>query len=108
MTMNLINKIVYLAAPYSIGDKEANVKRSITAANYLMDMGAYVFNPLLSHYTDQAQERPPDYWYAFDLVFLERCDVLIFLDGESKGVRAEIEQAEILGMPVIFYNDFLQ
>ena len=106
--MNLINRIIYLAAPYSLGDREANVKRAIDAANHLMDLGAYVFNPLLSHYTDMAQSRPPEYWCQFGMVFLERCDILVWLDGESEGVRAEIARAEALDMPVLFYGDLLQ
>lgn len=106
--MNLYGKVVYLAAPYSIGDKEANVKRAIDVANRLLDMGIYVYCPLLSHYLDQAQGREPDFWYRFDMIFLGRCDALVWLDGESKGVEAEIKYAEILGMPVWRYRNLLQ
>ena len=44
MTLLNLDQVVYLAAPYSIGDKDTNVKRAIAAANTLIDMGYYVYN----------------------------------------------------------------
>ena len=108
MTLHNLDQIVYLAAPYSIGNKEANVKRAISTANTLMDMGYYVYNPLLSHYQDTEKGRPDDYWYRCQMLFLERCDLLVWLDGESKGVLAEIDRARTIGMTVIPFTEFLQ
>ena len=107
--MNIYGKVVYLACPYSIGDKEVNVEIAINATNFLIDLGAaYVICPLLSHYLDKAQPRLTDFWYHYDMTALDLCDVLVWLDGESKGVVAEIARAEELEMPVIFFNDLLQ
>jgi len=47
-----------------------------------------------------------DLWLGYDLKLLRHCDVLavITLDGweDSAGVRAEIDEAERLGIPIVF------
>jgi len=93
-------KFVYLAAPYSIGDKRKNVANSIIVTDKLMNHGATVYNPLLSHFHDAVFNHPPEFWYSYDLKWLERCDCLIWIAGESQGVKAEIEHALKLDMPV--------
>lgn len=94
-------RFVYLAAPYSIGDKDANVRRSIDVAEKLMAAGALVYNPLLSHYHEQYHPHTAEWWYEYDLHWLLICDVLIYLDGESRGVKNEIDSVAWLNIEVV-------
>jgi hypothetical protein len=48
----IVKKRVYLAGPYSTGDKEANVRRAVEAADVLWAAGFSVFLPHLTHFWD--------------------------------------------------------
>jgi hypothetical protein len=97
---DLRNKYVYLAGPYSLGDQAANVHRICVIADKLMDIGAIVYNPLLSHFQQILRPRPTDYWYDHTLRWLARCDVMVYLPGKSKGVLQERTFAKQHGIPV--------
>jgi adenylylsulfate kinase-like enzyme len=98
--MNLTGKYVYLAGPYSIGDQAENVRNMIHYADRLMDMGAIVYNPLLSHFHQIYSPRSKSFWYEQTLKFVAKCDLLIFLPGESRGAEREIQHAKDLWIPV--------
>jgi hypothetical protein len=91
---------VYVAAPYSKGDVEENVRVAITAAHTLMDAGYAPYCPHLSHYMHL--QRPRDYedWMALDFVWLTACNALVRLPGESSGADREVEFAKGYGIPV--------
>ena len=93
---------VYIASPYSIGDKDENVRAQIEVANELMDLGFVPFVPLLFHFQNKLMPRAEKDWLELDLEWLKSCDCVLRLDGESKGADAEVEQAEFLNMNV--YN----
>ena len=44
-----------------------------------------------------------DYWYKYDLEWLEQCDAVFRLPGESSGADNEVARAQELGLP-IFYS----
>ena len=94
---------VYIASPYSIGDKLTNVKKSLEIANILMDKGFIPYAPLLNHFQNEMFPRTETDWLEFDLRWLYKCDALLRLPGESKGADEEVRAANKVGTP-IFYS----
>ena len=103
--MKLKDNYVYLAGPYSIGDQAENVRNMIYYADKLMDMGAIVYNPLLSHFHQIFSPRSQRFWYDQTLKFVAKCDLLFFLPGESRGVEQEIKHARDLWIPTYKIED---
>lgn len=93
---------VYIASPYTIGDTAVNVRRQIDAANELMDMGLLPFAPLMSHFHDMIHHRGWADWMDWCLGWLDACDIVLRLDGESKGADMEVARAKELGIPVCY------
>ena len=103
--------MIYLALPYSHPDKTVMHERFLAAnrqAAKLMQMGLAVFSPI-SHGHPIAQEGalPTDwqYWKAYCEKMMSICTtvVVLQLDGwdQSVGVKAELEVAERLELPVV-------
>jgi len=93
---------VYLAAPYTIGDQALNVRHSLEVADTLLPWFV-PFCPLLSHFWHMIS--PKDYitWLRYSLDWLERCDYVLRLPGDSLGADVEVAHAQKLGIP-IFYS----
>ena len=94
---------VYIASPYSIGDKQENVQRQIDVANELIDIGLIPYAPLLTYYLDQGKNRSYEFWMDYDLYWLSYCDFLIRLHGESSGADREVVYANHIGT-LVFYS----
>ena len=94
---------VYIASPYTKGDIAVNVKNQLDCADELMDLGFVPYTPLYSHFQHMAHPRPYQDWVDIDFIWVEVCDCLLRLPGESSGADNEIQLAEELGKPV-FYN----
>jgi len=94
--------LVYIASQYELGDKTANVERQIEVAHTLMDYGYAFYAPLLMHYLEMFRSRPTDEYMNVDLEFVERCDVLLRLEGRSVGADIEENYARELGIPVVY------
>ncbi len=100
---------VYIASPYLRGDKEENVMRQISAFHILKTHGFVPYAPLLGHYIDRHYPMTCKDWLDFDLEWLEVCDIVLRLDGDSNGADAEVARAHELGIPVYFgIGDFLK
>ena len=93
---------VYIASPYLNGDKEENVMRSINAFHALAVNGHTPFAPLLGHYIDIHYKMDSDWWLEHDLKWLECCDAVLRLSGDSHGADVEVMRAERLGIPVYY------
>lgn len=93
---------VYIASPYTLGDVAVNVKRQLDMADKLMDNGFAPFAPLYSHFQHMAHPRPYQDWIKIDLEWVEVCDCVLRLDGESKGADGEVNYANELGLPVFY------
>lgn len=97
-------KHIYVASPYTKGDQFQNVQRQIACCNELIDKGFIPFSPLLmSVYLHAQVDRSWETWMDIDYAWVEKCDGLLRLEGESTGADREIEHAKSLGIPV-FYN----
>jgi|SRR5215469_6716326 len=93
---------VYIASPYTFGDKEGNVLRSMHAADKLLELGFAPYCPLLNHYQDAMFPRSYEDWLALDLRYLEACCAVIRLAGPSAGAGIEVRHARRLDIPVFY------
>lgn len=91
---------IYVAGPYTKGDVAQNVREAIMAGNNLRALGHTPFIPHLTHFWHMLIPREIDYWYSYDMEWLEQCEAVFRLPGESKGADKEVERAKELGMPV--------
>lgn len=92
--------VVYIASPYSIGNKEKNVRASQCIGNELINNGFCPIIPLLSHYQHIYYPQTYEKWLEMDFEIIKRCDCVLVLPGESKGVDMEIVHAIRNEIPV--------
>jgi len=107
---------IYVAGPYSAYSTnlhdisrlvQKNVDKAIEIGNKLRQKGHIVFVPHLSHYLhihytnkyDMGQE----YWYDYDMSFLNEWANAFFFIGHSRGADMELERAKELKLK-IYYN----
>lgn len=93
---------VYIASAYTVGDQLENVNVQLDMASLLMDIGFVPFVPLYSHYQHMRTPRPYEDWMKLDLAWLDSCDCLLRLTGESSGADTEVAYAESIGIPVFY------
>ena len=107
----LFEGLGYLAAPYThklAAVVEQRMMDLCKADAALMKRGVFTASPLLKHYIVTHETLPTDfeYWQEYSVELMQRCDFLLvlMLDGwdQSRGVLAEIRDAERLGMPVYY------
>ncbi len=91
---------VFISGPYTKGDVALNVRNAIHAADAVLVLGHHPFIPHLTHFWHLVSPKPYEEWLAIDLVWLNKCDCLIRLPGESNGADKEVAEARRLGMPV--------
>ena len=95
-------KHIYIAGPYTKGDMVMNLRAAIFAADKLAQAGHFPFVPHLSHFWHLVCPHNYEFWLEQDFAWLEVCDCVLCLPGESVGVEREIEYAKELGIPVIY------
>lgn len=105
-------KVIYIASPYSNGDKKEMVRVQIDAFNALRDLGYTPIAPLLSHFINEVKPRDWKDWldYDFDLISLSDIVVRIRLKGNngveiySTGADLEEKEARRLGREYYEFN----
>lgn len=90
---------VYVAGPYTKPDPGHNVYNACKAADELLALGFLPFIPHLSHLWHLISPKPYEVWMDQDLGWLNRCDALLRIPGESPGADCEVEFATSLGIP---------
>src|SRR5947207_11029921 len=93
--------LVHIAGPYTQPDPGANTHAVIALASELIDEG--LVTPFVPHLTllwHAVRPRPLDFWYAYDVALLQRCDALFRIPGESSGADMEVEFALKNGISV--------
>lgn len=95
---------VYIAGPYTVGDVAQNVRAAVSVANEVALLGAFPYVPHLSHFWHYLYTQPYTFWMAQDEAWLEQCDLLYRLPGDSRGADAEVQRAQQLGIPVVHGN----
>lgn len=91
---------IYVAGPYTRPDPVVNTSRAIQFGNWLLDRGYRPFIPHLSMYQHFLQERHWQEWLDIDFDWIQKCDVLIRMPGESAGADQEVTLAERSKIPV--------
>jgi hypothetical protein len=96
---------VYIASPYTKpeGSQLNNTIKSFKAYNELLKYGFFPFAPLSSHYIHEQFPQTYDTWLKIDFYWLDKCDCLLRLPGESVGADKELNRMVMAGKPV-FYN----
>ena len=95
-------KLIYVASPYA-GDVEKHVEYAKQACRAVMESGHAFFAPHLLYPSILDDNVPEERQLGIDmgLTMLEKCDELwTFGDHISKGMQAEIKEAERIGIPV--------
>jgi hypothetical protein len=93
-------KTVYIAGPLTQGDVQSNVNLAAAYGHKLLDMGLAPFVPHLAHYMQQLTPRGYEDWMGWCLTWVERCDALLRIAGDSPGADREVARAKELGIPV--------
>ena len=93
-------KKVYVAGPYTKGEIDQNVRNAVLAGDKVARAGYAVFIPHLSLLWGVICPHDWKFWMAQDLCWLEACDCLLRLPGESVGAALEVYRAIELGIPV--------
>jgi hypothetical protein len=92
---------VYVSGPMSKGNSFLHVRGAIIVAERLRRAGMVPFVPHLSCLWEMiAPGAAYEEWIALDLAYLERCDALLRLPGESVGADIEEARMHTLGKPV--------
>lgn len=100
-------KRIYLSGPYTKGDPAVNTKNAIDAATELLDKGYAPFCPHLTHFWHIMHPHSWQEWMDYDMAWVEVCQALLRIPGESKGGDIEVARARELGIPVYFSLDEL-
>jgi hypothetical protein len=104
----------YLALPYSgtVEQIEERVKAMTRLDAQLMKSGIFTVSPVYKHLMRLNHiDIPGDwaYWGEYSVQLLKRCDAMyvLCLDGwmESTGVQAEIKEAKILGVQIVYVTE---
>jgi hypothetical protein len=99
--MNRFGLWIYIAGPFTKGGELRNVYRAIHAGERMRKLGLIPIVPHLSAFWDiVAPGAEYEDWMALDLKYIERCDMLLRLPGESPGSDREVAHAQALGKRV--------
>lgn len=96
-------RVVYLAGPLSI-DPMGSVTKAVAEASKLRDAGYTVILPHLHVFWNIVNPAPYETWLGMDLTLIERCDVVLRIQGHSPGADREVAHAEARGIQV-FHGD---
>lgn len=106
--------MIYLASPYTHKDPAVMEARYLAVCDSLVELmqeGKVVVSPIVHcHHlaVNYALPRSHDFWLAYDLAILDRCDELFVLKlpgwGDSKGVTAEIAHAKLKNIPIKYID----
>lgn len=93
---------VYIASPYSLGDIGVNVKNHMDMFEVLTEEGYLVLAPLWSHFQHIAHPRSYEFWIEYTLAWLDACDVVYRMPGDSSGADGEVAYAKKHNIPVFY------
>lgn len=99
---------VYVAGPYAgSGSEMINIRNACDVGSQLLNRGFYPFVPHLCGFWHFLAPRIREDWTEYLLHWLEVCDAVLRLEGESPGSDVEVARAEELGIPVFHSIDEL-
>ena len=95
-------KKIYIASPYTKGDKEKNVMVQIKAYWQLFERGFLPIAPLLAHYVHIHYSLDYEQCMKIDFEWIKLSAAILRLPGESSGADREVEFANELNIPVFY------
>jgi hypothetical protein len=99
---------VYVAGPYTKGDVVINVRNAIDAGEELTRLGFVAYIPHLTLFWHLVHPHGPDFWYEYDFHWLDFCDCLLRIPGESVGADKEMARMINQGKPVFLDIESLE
>lgn len=97
---------VFIAGPMMRGDLVKNIAKAMETADAVLRLGHTPFLPHLCSFWDLKCPRDQESWRAYSLKWLEKCDCLLRLDGDSEGADLEVAFATNRGIPVYTETEF--
>ena len=104
-------ELVYIASPYTVGDKLENVRLQIDAWHMLRDAGMVPIAPLLTHYMEEVRHRDYEDWLDYDFSLISICQKVVRLrphfngvERPSSGADREQEEATRLGIEFLSFD----
>ena len=98
--------LIYIASAYSQGDSFINVRRQIEVADEIVKLGGVPFWPLASAFHNFVIPHDYMYWMRLDYQYINRCDALYRLSGESAGADLEASHAIRHANIPVFYEEY--
>ena len=99
---------VFISSPYTVGDQSDNVRVQMDVFKKLYDAGFMPFAPLLFHFQHIVHPMEYESWMEIDFAWLESCDFILRLPGESPGADREVKHAADNGIPIAYSIDELK
>jgi hypothetical protein len=93
---------VYVAGPYTKPSPTANTYKAIQVAEQLLKLDFFPIVPQVSLLWDVIAPHDDDFWYAYTMEQMRRCDAVLRMPGVSVGGDREVKAAKVLGLPVFF------
>ena len=93
-------KHVYVAGPMSKGPLIDHVRHALAAADRIIAAGGAPYLPQLSVFHELVSPHEYETWLELDFAWIERCDALLRLAGESMGADREVKHARSIGKQV--------
>lgn len=84
---------IFISCPYTQGDPVLNVRDAVMTAEEVIRKGHVPFVPLLNHLWHLISPHEVEFWYEYDLHWLDSCDAILRLPGPSVGADKEIKYA---------------
>lgn len=103
---SMSHPLTYICSPYS-GDIHTNVALAREFCSFVISAGHIPLAPhlLFPQFMDDADPDERELAMAFNRVLLSKCDAAWVYTGRvSKGMRAEIEWARDLELPIHYFN----
>ena len=93
---------IYVAGPFTKGPPVDNVRTALLAGRRLREKGYYPYVPHLSFFTEMLDLGPSDwgYWMDWHAPWLDACDAVFRVPGESPGADIEVERAQKAGKQI--------
>lgn len=100
-----MRKRVYISGPLTLGNRNLNLFQAFEAHRQLIKAGFAPLNPMITMLCPFAPDVEHSEWLDCDLPWVEVCDVVVRLPGESKGADLETAHARLHGIPVFEITD---
>jgi len=96
-----MEKIIYIASPITIGDPATIKGKVADIIQFIYKAGHLAYPPM---YMEPWEIKYPIAYedvLEYDLKWLEKCDILYRVEGESKGADIEMAHARKLNIPIV-------